>query len=105
MIFQRRPLIEKRKIRRGILIRPFFAIHQKNIRRPVISDLELRTGRRAHLCFTERHSMYEAIVYNIDFYRRYAISWWTHMGPFDYATVLTLIGILGWYWMQGNKKL
>mgnify|MGYP001233724950 CR=1 FL=1 len=49
--------------------------------------------------------MYEAIVYNIDFYRRYAISWWNHMGPFDYATVLTLIGILGWYWMQGNKKL
>lgn len=49
--------------------------------------------------------MYEAIVYNIDFYRRYAISWWSHMGPFDYAAVLTFIGLLGWYWMQGNKKL
>ncbi len=49
--------------------------------------------------------MYESIIYNIDFYRRYAITWWDRMGPFDYATVLTIIGIIGWYWMRGHKKL
>lgn len=73
--------------------------------RTAFFDLGFPTGRRALLYSSERHSMYEAIVYNIGFYRRYAISWWSHMGPFDYALVLTLIGILGWYWMQGNKKL
>ncbi len=49
--------------------------------------------------------MYESIVYNLDYYKRFALSWWAHMGPFDYAAVLTIIGILGWYMMQGHKKL
>lgn len=49
--------------------------------------------------------MYETIVYNFIFYKKFALTWWAQMGPFDYAAVLSLIGFFGWYMMRGHKKL
>ncbi len=40
------------------------------------------------------------------FYQKYAINWWDHIGPKDYVTLLSLVGIIGYFTMlRGPKRL
>lgn len=42
----------------------------------------------------------------IYFYQKYAIAWWNHVGPAEYVTMLTVVGVLGYLMMlKGPKRI
>ena len=42
----------------------------------------------------------------LDFYKKFAVNWWNHIGPADYVTLLVLVGVIGYLTMlRGTKRL
>ncbi len=42
----------------------------------------------------------------LDFYKKFAVNWWNHIGPADYLTLLTIVGVVGYLIMlRGTKRL
>lgn len=48
--------------------------------------------------------MIETLYYIWCYYRREAILFWDHLGPHEYASILILVGIIGWLAMKSNLK-
>ena len=50
--------------------------------------------------------MIEIFYQHLDFYKKFAVNWWNHIGPADYITMLTLVGVIGYITMlKGAKRL
>lgn len=49
-------------------------------------------------------TIYETAYHYLHFYHRSALLWWDQLGPWDYGTVLALVGTLGYCMMRGNKR-
>ena len=42
----------------------------------------------------------------VHIYQKYAVSWWNNIGPMEYLTLLSLVGIIGYLTMlKGPKRL
>ncbi len=49
-------------------------------------------------------SIYDTAYAYMRYYQNSSIAWWDQLGPWDYGSVLALIGFIGWYLMRGNKR-
>jgi hypothetical protein len=66
------------------------------------------SGRRAISRFNETGScaMYDQFNEYVNFYHKYAVTWWNHLGPTGYLTLLSLVGVFGYVMMlKGPKRL
>lgn len=48
--------------------------------------------------------MIETISYFLGYYRREVVRFWDHLGPHEYASILIVVGIIGWLAMKSNLK-
>ena len=40
------------------------------------------------------------------FYAKFAVNWWNTVGPVEYVSMLTLVGVVGyWTMLNGSKRL
>jgi hypothetical protein len=49
-------------------------------------------------------TIYEGAKHYARFYQNFVLDYWHEMGPLDYGTMLTIIGVVGWLMMKNSTK-
>lgn len=64
------------------------------------------SGRVSLWIVMQETPMTDTFYEYLDFYKKFAVNWWNHIGPADYITLLMLVGVIGYLTMlRGNKRL
>lgn len=63
-------------------------------------EVEFRPKVGKTRCESSSAIMFNTIHEFLYFYKTFLLNHWNSMGPREYVTILTLVGVVGWYMMR-----